>query len=234
MQNLVNQGFFTRNQDGQYPSSRHQPQSLGFQKQNQINQPTLDKRVEDFQEGVLDLKSVDVNYITLSTGVNFKIMGKSIDPNTGLIHFKISRFSKERQEFLYNVIIVDSEGYYLPNKEQSSLDIVKATYSLHGEKISKLTPAGQKFVNPNLFENFWSQVNQPNAKIQVRSGHWFSLIHSRTEVHNGKQAYFLTMQNIKCEQDNIEREYTSKGFEICIGSREFSPFDIVRIVPTHI
>ena len=70
----------------------------------------------------LNTKNLDIHYITLASGLNFKVtaVGQGSD---GVIEKDLVRYSKAKQAHIESRHIVTASGAYLPNGELNPLDV---------------------------------------------------------------------------------------------------------------
>lgn len=213
IQKYLNQGFVEHNKE-----YREGTKTI-------IKQPSLEECYEKHESGTINLKEVKVEYITLATGLNFKVINQG---NLGeVIRLNISRFSKVLNEFVYTDIYVDINGYFLPNQELSQQDIVKATYTKSGLKISKRTESGQKHFENSVVNDLGSEIKNEKAKVLTRNGLWYT-VQGVTITPN--KTFKLKLLLARSELIPIYREYDKNGFEQPENTRDFSPHDIVRVV----
>lgn len=161
-------------------------------------------------------------YVTLANGLNFQVTSVEVSEN-GLILLNLMRFNKLRNETNYSFIITDTEGFYLPNKEPSSNDIVKFSTESEAWK----TQAGLKNEERTNFD--LTELN-PNktTKIQVRSGTWFTL--KGIYQHHNSDKITLNLFFLGAESRPRNRDYYLNGKDYSENKKQFSPYDIMRIV----
>ncbi len=74
----------------------------------------------------LNTKNLDIRYITLASGLNFKVT--AVDQGgDGVIEIDLVRYSKAKQAHIESRHIVTASGAYLPNGELNTLDVVSVS-----------------------------------------------------------------------------------------------------------
>lgn len=180
-----------------------------------INQMQLEKAI------LINTPNFDVKYLTLSCGANFKVLN-IIQTENYILEIDLLRYSKSKGGNIESRLVVKADGYYLPNGETSSSDVI----SISDGVVTLNTPVGvihksRETQNINLGE-----LNV-NTKIQTRNGNWYNCTGAFFNNQGGLYMLRLAMVSFDSRVRNIQ--YTSDGKHVTDYLESFSQYDIMRI-----
>ena len=169
----------------------------------------------------LNTKNLDIRYITLASGLNFKVtaVGQGGD---GVIEIDLVRYSKAKQSHIESRHIVTASGAYLPNGELNTLDVVSVSDGVN----TYPTPAGLAHQKVEPQRIYLDQLNT-RTKIQTRNGYWYNCVGAYLNQENG--TYMLTLNQVGAESRIRNKIYDETGKHVSDFQVMFSPYDIVRI-----
>lgn len=169
----------------------------------------------------INTKNINVKYLTLASGLNFKVLEITITSN-GVLEIDLIRYSKSKGGQIESRLIVTAGGAYLPNGELNNLDVV----SISDGVSTYITPAGlahQSRETQNI------HINQLNTytKIQTRNGIWYNCLGAYPDYSNN--TILLQLNMVGSESRIRTTPYKLDGKHDSDHRSAFSPYDIVRI-----
>lgn len=169
----------------------------------------------------INTSNVNVKYLTLASGLNFKVLEITTQPN-GVLEIDLLRYSKSKGGNIESRLVVTQGGAYLPNGELSNLDVVSTS---DGET-TYITPAGSQHESRETQKLDITQLNT-HTKIQTRNGIWYNCIGAYYD--NSNNTILLRLNMVGSESRVRTTPYTTEGKHASDYRQSFSPYDIIRI-----
>lgn len=162
-----------------------------------------------------------VKYLTLGTGLNFKVLAIITMPN-GVLEIDLIRYSKSKEQNVETRLVVTQDGAYLPNGELTNLDVV----SISDGENTYITPVGLHHQNRETQKLDITQLNN-HTKIQTRNGIWYNCVGA---YFDHAENHMLLQLNMVGSESRVRiTPYNQQGKHVSNRRTPFSPYDIVRI-----